>query len=158
VTDLLSVDLTRGSVTREPLSADLEPLGGHGLTSAIVNQDVHPEADGAKVGEGSLRDFELFCGVIKELNDGGVYCNVGSAVLLPEVFLKAITLVRNLGHPLRGFTTVDLDFLRQYRPTENVVRRPTAEGGMGFRLTGHHEIMVPLLAAALLERLGAAAD
>ena len=87
-----------------------------------------------------------------ELNDGGVYLNVGSAVVLTEVFLKAVSTVRNLGHPLHDFTTVNFDFLRHYRPQANVVERPHAQsGGRGFSITGHHEIMIPLLAAALRE-------
>jgi hypothetical protein len=88
--------------------------------------------------------------VVRSL-ENGVYLNIGSAVILPEVFLKAITLVRNLGHPLGHFTTVNLDFIRHYRPSTNVVHRPTLEGGRGYHLTGHHELMLPLLAAALLE-------
>ena len=91
--------------------------------------------------------------LVKGLNDGGVYLNVGSAVVLPEVFLKAVSVVRNLGHPLADFTTVNFDFLQHYRPTVNVVERPhAASGGHGFAITGHHEIMIPLLAAALIER------
>ena len=84
--------------------------------------------------------------------EGGVYINLGSAVLLPEIFLKAVTLCRNLGHSLRHFTTVNMDFVQHYRPNTNVVRRPTQEGGRGFALTGHHEIMLPLLAAAIIEQ------
>ena len=84
--------------------------------------------------------------------EGGVYINLGSAVLLPEIFLKAVTLCRNLGHPLQHFTTVNMDFVQHYRPNTNVVRRPTQGGGRGFALTGHHEIMLPLLAAALIEQ------
>ena len=87
------------------------------------------------------------------LDDGGVYLNVGSAVVLPEVFLKAVSAVRNLGHPLAGFTTANFDFLQHYRPRVNVVERPHARaGGAGYAITGHHELMVPLLAAALIER------
>ena len=93
----------------------------------------------------------MFAGLVRALDSGGVYLNVGSAVVLPEVFLKAVSVVRNLGHPLREFTTVNLDFLQQYRPSENVVRRPTLDGGQGIALTGHHEILLPLLAAALME-------
>ncbi len=111
----------------------------------------HPQADGRALGGTSYRDFLLFAGMVRELEGGGVYLNVGSAVILPEVFLKAVSAVRNLGHPLREFTTVNLDFLQHYRPLENVVRRPTLEGGRGYALTGHHEILVPLLAAVLIE-------
>jgi hypothetical protein len=112
----------------------------------------HPAADAAAIGAATHRDFRLFCSLVAEMNEGGVYLNVGSAVVLPEVFLKAISAVRNLGTPLAGFTTVNLDFLQHYRPKVNVVERPHAQaGGRGFALTGHHEVMVPLLAAALIE-------
>ena len=112
----------------------------------------HPQADGAVIGYHSHRDFRLLCSLIKDMNDGGVYLNVGSAVVLPEVFLKAVSVVRNLGHPLEDFTTVNFDFLQHYRPKVNVVERPHARaGGHGYSLTGHHEIMIPLLAAALIE-------
>jgi hypothetical protein len=113
---------------------------------------IHPEFDGASIGEASHLDFRIFASLISHL-EGGVYINLGSAVILPEVFLKAFTLVKNLGFTLRHFTTVDMDFIRQYRPLTNVVTRPTSEGGEGFSLTGHHEIMVPLIAAALIENL-----
>ena len=112
----------------------------------------HPAADGAAIGQGTHHDFRLLCSLVRELNDGGVYLNVGSAVVLPEVFLKAVSVVRNLGYPLANFTTVNMDFLQHYRPNANVVKRPHAQsGGQGFSITGHHEIMVPLLAAALIE-------
>lgn len=112
----------------------------------------HPEADGAAIGEATLRDFRLLCSLARELNGGGVYLNVGSAVVLPEVFLKAVSVVRNLGHPLAEFTTVNFDFLQHYRPKVNVVERPHAKsGGRGYSLTGHHELMIPLLGAALIE-------
>jgi hypothetical protein len=112
----------------------------------------HPSCDGAAVGRATHHDFRLLCSLVRELNSGGVYLNVGSAVVLPEVFLKAVSAVRNLGHPLREFTTVDFDFLQHYRPRANVVERPHAQsGGRGFSITGHHEIMIPLLAAALRE-------
>ena len=113
----------------------------------------HPAADGAAIGSATHRDFRLFCGLVAELHQGGIYLNVGSAVLLPEVFLKAISAVRNLGHPLAGFTTVNFDFLQHYRPRVNVVERPhAASGGKGYAITGHHELMIPLLAAALIEK------
>ena len=114
---------------------------------------MHPACDGAAVGEATQRDFHLLAGVVADLGDGGVYLNVGSAVLLPEVFLKALTLARNLGHRVSDFVTVNLDFIQHYRPTQNVVRRPVAQGGHGYALTGHHELLVPLLAAALIEGL-----
>lgn len=113
---------------------------------------VHPAVDGAAIGKASHLDFRIFASLVSQL-EGGVYINLGSAVVLPEVFLKAFTLAKNLGFTLRHFTTVDMDFMRQYRPFTNVVKRPTSEGGEGFSLTGHHEIMVPLLAAALIENL-----
>jgi hypothetical protein len=112
----------------------------------------HPACDGAAVGRASHHDFRLFCSLLRGLDDGGVYLNVGSAVVLPEVFLKAVSAARNLGHPLRDFTTVNFDFLQHYRPRANVVERPHAQsGGHGYNITGHHEIMIPLLAAALGE-------
>lgn len=113
---------------------------------------MHPHADGAAIGEGSYRDFRLISSVISRL-DSGVYLNIGSAVLLPEVFLKALTLARNLGFEVKNFTTVNMDFIQGYRPTQNVVRRPTQDGGKGFALTGHHEIMVPLLFSVIAEEL-----
>ena len=113
---------------------------------------MHPSADGAAIGAGSLLDFRRLAAVVSDM-EGGVYLNLGSAVILPEVFLKAVSLGRNLGHPLANITTVNMDFLTHYRPMTNVVRRPTQKGGKGYVLTGHHEIMVPLLAAAVLEEL-----
>jgi hypothetical protein len=114
---------------------------------------LHPAADPAAIGSTTHHDFRLFCTLVGELNEGGVYLNLGSAVVLPEVFLKAVSAVRNLGHPLAGFTTVNFDFLQHYRPRVNVVERPhAASGGKGYAITGHHEIMLPLLAAALIEK------
>jgi len=113
----------------------------------------HPAADAASIGSASHRDFRLLSAYVADLNDGGVYLNVGSAVVLPEVFLKAVSAVRNLGHPLANLTTASFDFLQHYRPRVNVVERPHAgSGGAGYAITGHHELMVPLLAAALIER------
>jgi len=113
----------------------------------------HPLARGEKIGAASHRDFRLLCAYIADLDQGGVYLNVGSAVLLPEVFLKAVSALRNLGRPLANFTTVNFDFLQHYRPRVNVVERPhVLSGGAGFAITGHHELMVPLLAAALVEK------
>jgi hypothetical protein len=114
---------------------------------------MHPEADGATIGEGSLRDFRTFCSLVAGLS-GGVYLNVGSAVILPEVFLKAVSVARNLGHPLSRITTVNMDFLRQYRPDVNVVTRPTRGAGKGYHLIGPHEILFPLLMAAIAEQRG----
>jgi Arginine dihydrolase ArgZ-like, C-terminal, Rossmann fold len=109
---------------------------------------MHPAASGAAIGEGSLRDFRYFVSNVARL-ECGVYLNCGSAVVLPEVFLKAVALARNRGLPLSQLTTVNLDFVRLYRPQTNVVMRPTAGTGRGYSLVGHHEIMIPLLAAAL---------
>ena len=112
----------------------------------------HPGADGAAIGAGTHHDFRLLCSLVRGLDQGGVYLNIGSAVVLPEVFLKAVSVVRNLQYPLAGFTTVNFDFLQHYRPKMNVVERPHAQsGGRGFAVTGHHELMIPLLAAALIE-------
>ena len=115
---------------------------------------MHPSADGAALGATSHRDFETLTALVSTL-EGGVYMNVGSAVILPEVFLKALALARNLGHKVQRFTTVDIDFIRHYRPTVNVVQRPTRLGGTGLSLTGQHEILVPLLAAGLIEAVDA---
>ncbi|MBI5281938.1 MAG: hypothetical protein HY858_09670 [Candidatus Solibacter usitatus] len=113
----------------------------------------HPRANGAAIGACSLHDFRLFCSLVRDLDSGGVYLNLGSAVVLPEVFLKAVSSVRNLGFPLAGFTTANFDFLQHYRPRLNVVERPHSQrGGAGYSLTGHHEIMIPLLAALLVEK------
>lgn len=112
---------------------------------------MHPACDPAAVGRASHLDFRTLAAHVARLGGGGVYLNVGSAVLLPEVFLKCVTLARNLGHRLADFTTVNLDFIQSYRPNTNVVSRPTRGVGRGFSLTGHHEILIPLLAAALIE-------
>lgn len=111
----------------------------------------HPEADGAALGATTHTDFRLLAELVRRMNGGGVYLNIGSAVVLPEVFLKCVTLVRNLGHELNDITTANFDFIQSYRPLTNVVRRPTADGaGQGYSITGHHELTIPLLAAALI--------
>jgi hypothetical protein len=117
---------------------------------------MHPAADGASLGTATLYDFRLFSALVKEMHPGGVYLNWGSAVLLPEVFLKAVSVVRNLGVVLRPITTANFDFVQHYRPLQNVVKRPTASipgsrgpDSRGYAITGHHEIMMPLVAAAL---------
>jgi len=109
----------------------------------------HPEVNGAAVGKISLNDFFLFCSLVERLNGGGVYVNIGSAVILPEVFLKAVSFVRNRGHVLKNFSAAVFDFNLHYRPHENVVRRPLIDKRDGFYFIGHHEIMIPLLAASL---------
>jgi hypothetical protein len=116
----------------------------------------HPSADGAALGATSHTDFRLLAELVRRMDGGGVYLNIGSAVTLPEVFLKCVTLVRNLGQKLDDITTANFDFIQSYRPLTNVVRRPTADGaGRGFAITGHHELTIPLLAAELICRSGA---
>ena len=130
-------------------------LGVPATVHAAIGTDIHhmhPSADGAALGATSFRDFETLTGLVATL-EGGVLFHAGSAVILPEVFLKALALARNLGHRVRRFTTVDLDMIRHYRPLENVVRRPTRLGGVGISLTGHHEILLPLLVAGIVERV-----
>jgi len=125
------------------------------LGAEIIHQ--HPAANGAAIGDTSHRDFRRLAGSLPSLHDGGVVLNVGSAVIMPEVFLKALTIARNLndGRPT-DFTTCDLDMQRHYRPRMNVVQRPTLAGGTGYEITGHHELMVPLLAWAVIEKLESA--
>jgi len=112
----------------------------------------HPSVDGAAIGKTSHQDFRLFAGLVSTLKQG-VFINLGSAVILPEVFLKALSLGRNLGYDIQDFTTINMDFIQHYRPMTNVVHRPTLESGRGYNLVGHHEIMFPLLAAAVFEGL-----
>jgi hypothetical protein len=129
-------------------------LGLPATVHVAVGTDIvhmHPACDPAAVGRATHLDFRILAGEVARLGGGGVYLNVGSAVLLPEVFLKAVTLARNLGHVLEDFATANLDFIQSYRPNTNVVQRPTRGVGRGYSLTGHHELLVPLLAAALLE-------
>jgi hypothetical protein len=129
------------------------PLTVHAALGAeIIHQ--HPAANGAAIGDTSHRDFRRLAGSLPTLHDGGVVLNLGSAVVLPEVFLKALTIARNLndGRPT-NFVACDMDMLRHYRPRVNVVQRPTLEGGRGYEITGHHEIMVPLLVWGVVERL-----
>ena len=123
------------------------------LGAEIIHQ--HPAANGAAIGDTSHRDFRRLAAALQALHDGGVVLNIGSAVIMPEVFLKALTVARNLsdGRPT-GFVTCDLDMQRHYRPRVNVVERPTAGSGTGYEITGHHELMIPLLAWAVVEELG----
>ncbi|NNE43711.1 MAG: hypothetical protein HKN12_05865 [Gemmatimonadetes bacterium] len=123
------------------------------LGTDIVHQ--HPGAHGEAIGASSLRDFRILAARVAAL-EGGTVLNVGSAVLMPEVFLKALTVARNLGHGVDGFTAANFDMLRHYRPVTNVVRRPTAGRGWGVDLAGHHEILIPLLTAVLADRLDVA--
>ncbi len=117
---------------------------------------MHPAASGAALGDATHHDFRLFCALVEQMHPGGVYLNWGSAVLLPEIFLKAVSVVRNLGVPLRPITTANFDFIQHYRPLQNVVKRPTASAhgrsgpeSHGYAITGHHELLLPLVAAAL---------
>ncbi|MDA8079220.1 MAG: hypothetical protein M0Z79_09830 [Nitrospiraceae bacterium] len=121
-----------------------------GVGTDIIH--MHPEADGAAIGKGSMQDFRLFAAVLADL-EGGVYLNLGSAVIMPEVFLKALNVARNLGHRVESITTINMDFIQHYRPRENVLKRPTSAAGRNIALTGHHEIMFPLLAAAVGEEM-----
>ncbi len=126
------------------------PFTAHLTIGADIGH-FHPSCDGAALGAASHTDFRLICSIVKEINGGGVYLNYGSAVVLPEIFLKAITVVRNLGHELQDFTTANFDFVQRYRPMTNVVHRPTANGaGRGYSITGHHELTLPLLAAQII--------
>jgi hypothetical protein len=113
----------------------------------------HPSADGAVIGAASYTDFRTFTTVVSQLGDGGVYLNIGSAVLLPEVFLKALSIAQNLGHHVDQFTTANFDMQQHYRPLTNVVKRPTSGDSRGYTVTGHHEIMIPLLAAGIMDRV-----
>jgi hypothetical protein len=149
--DLKSRNLKFPELSLLKTASDLGiPFTAH-LTIGTDIGNFHPGADGAALGASSHTDFRIFCSAVKELNGGGVYINVGSAVTMPEIFLKAVTVVRNLGNPLKDFTTANFDFIQHYRPLTNVVRRPVANGaGQGFAITGHHEIMIPLLAAHII--------
>jgi len=117
------------------------------LGTDIIHQ--HPSADGAMIGKGSMKDFQIFAGQLPGIDQGGVVVNFGSAVIMPEVFLKALTIARNLGHSVRNFVAADFDMIQHYRPQANVLDRPTKEGGKAYSITGHHEIMLPLLYAAI---------
>jgi hypothetical protein len=126
------------------------PFTAHLTIGADIGH-FHAGADGGALGASSHHDFRLMCSLVREMNGGGVYLNIGSAITMPEIFLKAVTVVRNLGHDLRDITTANFDFIQHYRPLTNVVKRPTANGaGRGYAITGHHEIMLPLLAAQIL--------
>ena len=126
------------------------PVTVHLAIGTDINMN-HPSVDAAALGAASHRDFRLLARMVSKMGGGGVYLNLGSAVILPEVFLKCVSLARNLGHSLQRIVTANFDFIQHYRPTQNVVLRPTARTGKGYALTGHHELMIPLLAAAVLE-------
>ncbi len=160
-------NLGMGRAVGEALMREGFPFNHQSLLVKAVEKDIpltvhvavgtdiihfHPNVDGAAIGKTSHLDFRLFARLAASL-EGGVFINLGSAVIVPEVFLKALTLVRNLGYEVRHLTTLNMDFIPQYRPMTNVVKRPTQQGGKGFNLVGHHEIMFPLLAAALIEGL-----
>jgi hypothetical protein len=152
--------LGRMLIEREPLHKDYSllcaayemrvPFTAHVTIGADIAH-FHPSADGAALGETTHTDFRLLAEMVRRMDGGGVYLNIGSAVILPEIFLKAVTLVRNLGHHWSDITTANFDFIQSYRPLTNVVRRPVADGaGQGYSITGHHELTIPLLAAELL--------
>lgn len=132
-------------------SLDIPATVHAAIGTDIVHQQ--PSMSGAATGELSFRDFKILCNVVKDLRSGGVVMNIGSAVLLPEVFLKSLTVARNLGHKARGFTTANFDMIQHYRPRMNVVHRPTRNGGTGYMFTGHHEIMIPLVCAMIKDRM-----
>lgn len=138
------------------LAAVAHDLGLPFCVHVAIGTDIihmHPTADGAAIGLASFNDFKLLCGVVKEMS-GGVYLNIGSAVIMPEVFLKAFTVAQNLGAELSNITTVNIDMISHYRSGENVVRRPASVAGKGYALIGRHEFMIPLLAQAVIEELG----
>ncbi len=141
----------RYSLLTKALELDI-PLTVHvAIGTDIIH--IHPSVDGSAIGKTSHLDFRIFASLVSKL-EGGIFINLGSAVIMPEVFLKALSLVRNLGHDVKRFTTVNMDFIPHYRPMKNVVQRPILDGGEGYSLIGHHEIMFPLLAAAVIEGLG----
>jgi hypothetical protein len=136
--------LHQGVVSNVPVTVHIA------IGTDIIHQ--HPTTDGAVLGETTYLDFQKLAAIVAKLQ-GGVVLNIGSAVVMPEVFLKALTIARNLGNKVEDFTAVTFDMIRHYRPTENVVRRPTHKGGHGYYVVGHHELLVPLWAAAVLEQL-----
>jgi len=136
--------LHQGVVSNVPVTVHIA------IGTDIIHQ--HPTTDGSVLGEATYLDFQKFASVVAKL-EGGVLLNIGSAVVMPEVFLKALTIARNLGNTVDNFTTVNFDMIRHYRPSENVVKRPTHKGGRGFYIVGHHELLVPLWAAAVIEQL-----
>ena len=141
---------------RLSLLATCEDLGVPVSVHVAIGTDIihqQASADGAAIGQTSLADFRNLIQVVSGLGHGGVVGNLGSAVILPEVFLKAVSISRNLGHSVKDFTAFDFDMIRHYRPSENVLKRPTLMGGKAVHITGHHELMIPLLVRAVLEQL-----
>ncbi len=154
--EVLGQSLSRARGKHVSLLATAYRLSIPATVHAAIGTDIihqQPSMDGAATGEMSFRDFKVLCEVVGGLTRGSVVMNLGSAVMLPEVFLKALTVARNLGHDARGFTSANFDMLQHYRPRVNVVQRPTRNGGKGYLFTGHHEIMIPLLAAMIKERM-----
>lgn len=164
----LSAGYGFGESIGRAIIANDHPFKEHSLLAACVEKGIpatvhvavgtdiihqHPQADGAVIGALSMQDFRLLTSVVADLGDGGVWLNVGSAVLLPEVFLKALSIAQNLGHKVDDFTTANFDMIQHYRPLQNVVKRPTSGQGRGYTITGHHEINIPLLAVAILNQL-----
>ncbi|OGX29116.1 MAG: hypothetical protein A3B78_02070 [Omnitrophica WOR_2 bacterium RIFCSPHIGHO2_02_FULL_67_20] len=138
------------------LLATCHELGVPATVHVAIGTDIihqQSSADGAAIGRASLADFRTLVGVVATLGGGGVAGNFGSAVILPEVFLKAVSIARNLGHGVKNLTTFDFDMIRHYRPSENVLKRPTLLGGKAVHITGHHELMIPLLVRAITEQL-----
>lgn len=148
----VNLKFKEGSILYHCFKASIPVTVHIALGTDITHQ--HPSADGASIGEASLRDFRKLADEVRSLNGGGVVINLGSAVILPEVFLKAVNLARNLGHSVKNFTTVNFDMLHQYRSAQNVVARPLlGRQARGYYIVGHHELMVPLLYQAILEKL-----
>ncbi len=139
------------SILAQAYRSDIPVTVHVAIGTDIIHQ--HPNSDGKVIGELSYRDFKIFCDQVGRLNKDAVVLNFGSAVILPEVFLKALTVARNLGNDAHGFTTANFDMLRHYRPNVNVIQRPVQTGGKGMNFTGHHEIMIPLLVAAVLDQI-----
>ncbi|MDZ7290666.1 MAG: hypothetical protein ONB44_13925 [candidate division KSB1 bacterium] len=147
---------TRAAGLKHSLLATAFELSLPATVHVAIGTDIihqHPSADGAAYGELSFRDFKIFTAQVAQINDGGVVLNFGSNVLMPEVFLKALTIARNIQSPVKNFFTANFDMYAHYRPRMNVVQRPTLQGGKGYNFIGHHEIMIPLLAAAVKEFL-----
>jgi len=163
----LDLNIGFGAAIGRRIIADKHPFREYSLLATCVEHGVpvtvhvalgtdiihqHPDADGAVLGEMSFRDFRLLTSIVADLNDGGVWLNLGSAVILPEVFLKALSIARNIGRTIEGFYTANFDMIQHYRPRQNVISRPLAGKGRGFAITGHHEIMIPLFALAVLNK------